>query len=106
MKASEQSIKEDEETWESQQDFSDYNRETAKVLPPKVRIANFNEFRTPLGERKNGAASGSSLHGLRRSFLSVRNDAWWLEWRQAVRCTILYRRQMIWCIQETGNRHI
>ena len=25
--------------------FLDYNRETAKVLPPKVRIANFNEFR-------------------------------------------------------------
>ena len=26
--------------------FLEYKRETAKVLPPKVRIANFNEFRT------------------------------------------------------------
>ena len=28
--------------------FLEYKRETAKVLPPKVRIANFKEFRTPL----------------------------------------------------------
>ena len=27
--------------------FLEYERETAKVLPPKVRIANFKEFRTP-----------------------------------------------------------
>ena len=26
--------------------FLEYERETAKVLPPKVRIANFKEFRT------------------------------------------------------------
>ena len=30
--------------------FLEYNRETAKVLPPKVRIANFKEFRTPLNK--------------------------------------------------------
>ena len=28
--------------------FLDYDRETAKVLPPKVRIADFKEFRIPL----------------------------------------------------------
>ena len=27
--------------------FLDYERETAKVLPPKERIQNFNEFRIP-----------------------------------------------------------
>ena len=32
--------------------FLDYKRETAKVLPPKVRIANFNEFRIPLNLEK------------------------------------------------------
>ena len=32
--------------------FLEYKRETAKVLPPKVRIANFNEFRTPLSKEK------------------------------------------------------
>ena len=56
--------------------FLEYKRETAKVLPPKVRIANFNEFRTPLSKEKQ-TTSGSTLHGMRRSFLSVRNDAWW-----------------------------
>ena len=30
--------------------FLEYKRETARVLPPKVRIANFNEFRTPLSK--------------------------------------------------------
>ncbi len=33
--------------------FLDYKRETAKVLPPKERIANFNEFRTPISQKKN-----------------------------------------------------
>ena len=32
--------------------FLEYKRETARVLPPKVRIANFNEFRTPLRKEK------------------------------------------------------
>ena len=32
--------------------FLEYKRETARVLPPKVRIANFNEFRTPLSKEK------------------------------------------------------
>ena len=66
--------------------FLEYKRETAKVLPPKVRIANFNEFRTPLSKEKqkiqgarcmacgvpfcqsgmmlNGMASGCPLHNL------------------------------------------
>ncbi len=39
--------------------FLEYQRETAKVLPPKVRIANFNEFRTPLNLEKQ------SLQGAR-----------------------------------------
>ena len=32
--------------------FLDYERETAKVLPPKERIQNFNEFRIPLNKEK------------------------------------------------------
>ena len=66
--------------------FLEYKRETAKVLPPKVRIANFNEFRTPLSKEKQifqgarcmacgvpfcqsgmmlgGMASGCPLHNL------------------------------------------
>ena len=66
--------------------FLEYKRETAKVLPPKVRIANFNEFRTPISKEKqtiqgarcmacgvpfcqsgmmlNGMASGCPLHNL------------------------------------------
>ena len=31
--------------------FLEHKRETARVLPPKVRIANFNEFRTPLSKK-------------------------------------------------------
>ena len=54
--------------------FLEYKRETAKVLPPKVRIANFNEFRTPISKEKQ-THSGRTLHGMRRSFLSVRHDA-------------------------------
>ena len=33
--------------------FLDYKRETAKVLPPKERIQNFNEFRIPLNKEKH-----------------------------------------------------
>ena len=58
--------------------FLDYERETAKVLPPKERIQNFNEFRIPLNKEKQklqGAASaGSALHGMRRSLLPGRYD--------------------------------
>ena len=55
--------------------FLEYKRETAKVLPPKVRIANFNEFRTPLSKEKQ-IFQGARCMALRRSLLSVRNDAW------------------------------
>ena len=66
--------------------FLDYERETAKVLPPKERIQNFNEFRVPLNKEKQklqgarcmacgapfcqagmmigGMASGCPLHNL------------------------------------------
>ena len=66
--------------------FLEYERETAKVLPPKVRIASFKEFRTPLNKEKQklqgarcmacgvpfcqsgmmigGMASGCPLHNL------------------------------------------
>ena len=66
--------------------FLEYQRETAKVLPPKVRIADFNEFRLPLSREKQkiqgarcmacgvpfcqsgmmigGMASGCPLHNL------------------------------------------
>ena len=52
--------------------FLDYERETAKVLPPKERIQNFNEFRIPLNKKTE--TSGSTLHGLRRPLLPVRYD--------------------------------
>ena len=32
--------------------FLEYKRETAKVLAPKVRIADFHEFRTPMSREK------------------------------------------------------
>lgn len=66
--------------------FLDYNRETAKVLDPKVRISNFHEFRIPMSREKQklqgarcmacgvpfcqsgmmigGMASGCPLHNL------------------------------------------
>lgn len=66
--------------------FLDYKRETAQVLPPKVRITNFNEFRIPLSRERQtlqgarcmacgvpfcqsgmmlgGMASGCPLHNL------------------------------------------
>lgn len=66
--------------------FLEYERETAKVLPPKVRISNFKEFRVPLNKEKQerqgarcmacgvpfcqsgmmlgGMASGCPLHNL------------------------------------------
>ena len=66
--------------------FLEYERETAKVLPPKVRIANFKEFRVPLSKERQilqgarcmacgvpfcqagmmigGMASGCPLHNL------------------------------------------
>lgn len=66
--------------------FLDYQRETAQVLPPKVRITNFNEFRIPLSKERQrlqgarcmacgvpfcqsgmmlgGMASGCPLHNL------------------------------------------
>lgn len=66
--------------------FLEYERETAKVLPPKVRIASFDEFRIPLSREKQkkqgarcmacgvpfcqsgmmigGMASGCPLHNL------------------------------------------
>ena len=48
--------------------FLEYQRETAKVLPPKVRIADFNEFRVPLSREKQ------KIQGARRSLLPVRYD--------------------------------
>ena len=51
--------------------FLDYNRETAKVLPPKVRIANFNEFRTPLSKEKQRL---QELAAWPAAFLSVSQE--------------------------------
>ena len=66
--------------------FLDYERETAKVLPPKERIQNFNEFRIPLNKEKQ------KLQGARCMACGV-------PFCQAgMRQTILYT-------QETGNRH-
>ena len=48
--------------------FLDYKRETAKVLPPKERIQNFNEFRIPLNKEKQ------KLQGARASQAVYRFD--------------------------------
>ena len=53
--------------------FLDYERETAKALDPKVRIADFHEFRI-LHEQRKTETSGSQVHGLRRAFLPVGDD--------------------------------
>ena len=50
--------------------FLDYERETAKVLPPKERIQNFNEFRIPLNKEKQklqDVYKRQHLGGLRRT---------------------------------------
>ena len=53
--------------------FLEYKRETAKVLPPKVRIANFKEFRTPLNKEKQ-KLQGARCNGMWRPILPVRYD--------------------------------
>ena len=82
--------------------FLEYARETAQVLPPKVRIANFNEFRIPLSRERQkaqgarcmecgvpfcqsgmilgGMASGCPLHNL----VPETNDLVYMgNWKQA-----------------------
>ena len=82
--------------------FLEYERETAQVLPPKVRIKNFNEFHIPLGREKQkaqgarcmacgvpfcqsgmmlgGMASGCPLHNL----VPETNDLVYMgNWKQA-----------------------
>ena len=49
--------------------FLEYKRETARVLPPKVRIANFNEFRTPLSKEKQKTQGTAMPEYLPRRFL-------------------------------------
>lgn len=84
--------------------FLDYERETAKVLPPKERIKNFREFRIPLNKEKQklqgarcmacgvpfcqsgmmlaGMASGCPLHNL----VPETNDLVYTgNWKQAYR---------------------
>ena len=53
--------------------FLEYKRETAKVLPPKVRIANFKEFRTPLNKEKQ-KLQGARCMACALKFLPVRYD--------------------------------
>ena len=71
--ASEQSIKEDEEMGKPT-GFLDYEQRNSKSTAAKGPDSNFNEFRTPLQQRKT-ETSGSTLHGMRRSLLPGRNDA-------------------------------
>ena len=47
--------------------FLEYERETAKVLPPKVRIANFKEFRTPLNKENRNFRAHAAWHAASRS---------------------------------------
>ena len=51
--------------------FLEYKRETAKVLPPKVRIANFKEFRTPLNKEKQKLQAHAAWHAVSRSASQV-----------------------------------
>ena len=53
--------------------FLEYKRETARVLPPKVRIANFNEFRTPLSKEKQKTQGARCMPAA--YLLPVRYDA-------------------------------
>lgn len=51
--------------------FLEYNRETAKVLPPKVRIANFNEFRTHSAKKNRNFRGHAAWHA---AFLSASQE--------------------------------
>ena len=53
--------------------FMEYDREVSKAVEPKERIKNFDEFHIHLSKKKTGD-SGITLHGMRRSLLSVRYD--------------------------------
>ena len=82
--------------------FLEYERETAKVLPPKVRIANFKEFRTPLNKEKQ------KLQGARCMACGVPFcQSGMMIGGMASGCPLhnLVLRRMIWFIQATGNRH-
>lgn len=82
--------------------FLDYERETAKVLPPKERIQNFNEFRIPLNKEKQklqGARCMACGVPFCQSGMMIGGMA------SGCRCTTWFLRQMILCTQETGSRH-
>ena len=79
--------------------FLDYKREMAKVLPPKERIQNFNEFRIPLNKEKQ------KLQGARCMAFGFPFCQASAEWLPAVRFTTWFRRPTILYTQETGNRH-
>ena len=51
--------------------FLEYERETAKVLPPKVRIANFKEFRPPLNKEKQNFRAHAAWHAVSHSASQV-----------------------------------
>ena len=52
--------------------FMEYDREVSKAVEPKERIKNFDEFHIHLSKKTGD--SGITLHGMRRSLLSVRYD--------------------------------
>ena len=80
--------------------FLDYERETAKVLPPKERIQNFNEFRIPLNKEKQ------KLQGARCMACGVPFcQSGMMIGGMASGCTTWFLRQMTLCTQETGSRH-
>ena len=51
--------------------FLDYERETAKVLPPKERIQNFNEFRIPLIKKNRNFRAHAAWHAVSHSASQV-----------------------------------
>ena len=75
-------------------------RDSRKSLPPKVRIANFHEFRTPICQRKTEAFREHAVWHCGVPFCQAGHDAC-TEWLPDVRCITLCRKQMIWYIQ--GN---
>ena len=82
--------------------FLDYERETAKVLPPKERIQNFNEFRIPLNKEKQklqGARCMACGVPFCQAGMMIGGMA------SAARFTTWFLRQTILYTQETGNRH-
>ena len=54
--------------------FLEYERQNESAEAPVERIKHFNEFHTPLTERRTGD-TGSQMYGMRSAVLPVRKNA-------------------------------